>query len=333
MSDVDDWMSGVWTTLDAAWTGEWFGLQTPPRQIYHYTDAAGLLGILQTKSIWATDAHCLNDAQELRYGTQLAIAYARSVLKATDSSVVREYLKRSIRSWSHRWSLRKASGEWSGRAMGSMYLASFCEDGDLLSQWRGYAGVTGYSIGLATEWWDLTAMPQPLRIPALRLRRVLYSEEDQHKAFGPLLQAACRSLEDAAHRFGDAAALSTFEPRLQEYVGWALYGMAPCFKHPGFEEEREWRLVCVVGADDPDHGSLNLPLRFRHAAIGIVPYVIVPMAVADGPYQSRLPITEVYHGPSDHADVAEAVLLRLLKEHGYAVPHTKVKAARAPLRV
>jgi hypothetical protein len=326
-------MHGVWSTLDAAWTPEWFGLQTPPKQIYHYTNAAGLLGILQNKSIWATDAHCLNDAQELRYGTELAIAYARSVLKATDSEVIAAYLKRSIRSWGHRWSLRKASGGWSGRPMGSLYLASFSEDGDLLSQWRGYAEDTGYSIGLATEWWDLTSMPVPLRIPALRLRRVLYSDEDQQKAFGPLLQAACRSLQEAADRFGDAAALSAYEPRLQEYVGWALYGMAPCFKHPGFEEEREWRMVYVEGADDPDHGGLNLSLRFRHAAIGIVPYVIIPIAASEGPYHGRLPITEVYHGPSDHMDVSEAVLIRLLEEHGYAIPHTRVKAALTPLRV
>jgi hypothetical protein len=319
--------------LDAAWTPEWFGLQTPPKQLYHYTDAPGLLGILESKSIWATDAHCLNDAQELRYGTERAIDYARSLVKSTDPPVVREYLERSIRTWSHRWSLRKASGAWSGRPMGSMYLASFCEDGDLLSQWRGYAGVAGYSIGLGTEWWDLTAMPQPLHIPALRLRRVLYNEDDQNKAFGPLIHAACASLEEAAEHFGDATVLSAYEPRLQEYVGWALYGMAPCFKHPGFAEEREWRMVYVEGADDGSHGGLNLPLRFRQAAIGIVPYVVIPLTVSDGLYRGRLPITDIYHGPSDHADVAEAVLTRLLEEHGYTGPHTSVKAARAPLRV
>ena len=116
-------------------------------------------------------------------------------------------------------------------------------------------------------------------------------------------------------------------------MAWALYGMAPCFKHPGFEEEREWRLVYVEGAEDAKHQSSNLPLQFRHAAIGIVPYVVVPLAASGGPYQGRLPIVEVYHGPSEFGDVAGPVLTRLLEAHGYAEPKTNVKAARAPLRV
>jgi hypothetical protein len=39
----------------------------PPELVYHYTDAAGLLGIISSGTLWATDIEFLNDAQELTY--------------------------------------------------------------------------------------------------------------------------------------------------------------------------------------------------------------------------------------------------------------------------
>src|SRR2546423_15568945 len=42
-----------------------------PRELYHYTDAGGLLGILTSKSFWATDINFLNDATELKYASDL----------------------------------------------------------------------------------------------------------------------------------------------------------------------------------------------------------------------------------------------------------------------
>ena len=42
-----------------------------PTSLFHYTDAGGFLGILSTRSIWATDSSCLNDRQELLYAKDL----------------------------------------------------------------------------------------------------------------------------------------------------------------------------------------------------------------------------------------------------------------------
>src|SRR5436190_10756014 len=35
---------------------------------YHYTDGAGLMGILKTRAIWLSDALHMNDSSELTYG-------------------------------------------------------------------------------------------------------------------------------------------------------------------------------------------------------------------------------------------------------------------------
>ena len=38
--------------------------------IYHYTDLNGLLGILESKELWATDVRYLNDASEATFGEE-----------------------------------------------------------------------------------------------------------------------------------------------------------------------------------------------------------------------------------------------------------------------
>jgi hypothetical protein len=38
-----------------------------PEELWHYTDATGLIAILQSKKIWATQVTCLNDTLEQRY--------------------------------------------------------------------------------------------------------------------------------------------------------------------------------------------------------------------------------------------------------------------------
>ena len=43
----------------------------PPRRLFHYTSAEGLLGILRDQRVWASDPEYLNDYTELRYGEEL----------------------------------------------------------------------------------------------------------------------------------------------------------------------------------------------------------------------------------------------------------------------
>ena len=44
----------------------------PPEILYHYTDQAGLLGILATGELWATKVQYMNDATEFGFSLGLA---------------------------------------------------------------------------------------------------------------------------------------------------------------------------------------------------------------------------------------------------------------------
>ena len=47
--------------------------QQPPAVIYHYTNDAGLKGILETGKIWLSDIFSLNDPSELSHGFSIFV--------------------------------------------------------------------------------------------------------------------------------------------------------------------------------------------------------------------------------------------------------------------
>lgn len=53
-----------------------------PRDVWHYTTAAGLSGILRSQTLWATETAFLNDASEIDYGTELFRQAVTTVLAA-----------------------------------------------------------------------------------------------------------------------------------------------------------------------------------------------------------------------------------------------------------
>lgn len=142
-------------------------------ELFHYTNAKGLIGIIESQSIWATHYAYLNDSEEIRH-------LLKSRLPDLLRTVVNEYLDKftqdesiqlridqqgdrkkivdsfiqKIRNVNKKFLLEDALAE--------PYIASFCttsgleEKGvrkqvaqhGLLSQWRGYGNDGGYAIVL-----------------------------------------------------------------------------------------------------------------------------------------------------------------------------------------
>jgi len=108
---------------------------------YHYTNPAGLLGIFQSASLWATHFRFLNDVTEFEYGIE-------TIFKVLEEYLETQELKDSeIKLITQVFLLQKSLEEKNFNA----YIACFCTNGDLLSQWRGYAGSSGYAIGFTGD--------------------------------------------------------------------------------------------------------------------------------------------------------------------------------------
>jgi len=108
--------------------------------LYHYTSIEGLLGIIESKSVWATNVLYLNDASELNYAVGL---FKRQILEFKKKSSN----ARSVENIFFETLIENIVNLIPSDNFG-FYVSSFSEEKDLLSQWRGYCpkGI-GFSLG------------------------------------------------------------------------------------------------------------------------------------------------------------------------------------------
>ncbi|SDY89580.1 hypothetical protein [Nitrosomonas sp. Nm33] len=119
----------------------------PPR-LFHYTDSAGLLGILNSQQLWATHAFYLNDETEISYTHELVEEIYRDLIKkATPDRIEESYSDHSL--WIYRDFLHRLSYKTlRAKPNSDVYVTCFCENDDLLSQWRVYGNRgSGYAVG------------------------------------------------------------------------------------------------------------------------------------------------------------------------------------------
>ena len=103
--------------------------------LFHYTNSAGLPGILRSRSLWATHFQSLNDPSEMRYGIDQATSRIRALADEGPEEKCRF--------------LRPVGELLDGSTVvvATPYVVSFSDDGKLRSQWEKYGdGGVGFSI-------------------------------------------------------------------------------------------------------------------------------------------------------------------------------------------
>jgi Protein of unknown function (DUF2971) len=294
---------------------------TEPPILYHYTDAKGLIGIVDKQVLWATDAEFLNDAQELRYGR----AEMRKALLARADELGPPGTEGSADD-SRATVMRSAAdhlepgGEFARMQYHSAYVACFCEDGDLLSQWRAYGAAGGYAIGFHTS-----ALRE---IPPLDVRPPIGEGIDPEELEG--LKPEPLPVRLVQVRYGSPAVESAIATVLREVapepVGFpGVQGFHKArtvvipelaeVKHPAFSEEREWRLI-VVGSIGEEAVS------FRTGSLGVIPYVELDLPAGV--------IAEVVVGPGREPPLRHHDVERLINER--RLDDVQIRHSAAPFR-
>jgi hypothetical protein len=282
--------------------------------LYHYTDVAGLIGILNDGAIWATDFRQLNDREELR-GEIVAMEEFASIARGKrigDSDGA-----------AHKF-LQEVAGTLKGRLLSSIvhvFMASFSAEGDLLSQWRGYAK-HGYAIGINMKAAPLLRQPEPGARGGADLVRCVYDESE----FRERARASIRRIDEITRRYVSLRRRPEEKARLYKNGKVSLLAelgtLAPRLKHPGFAEEKEYRLVAVL----PRHKPKADVLQFRGSPSGaVVPYVQVPLGK-----DKRLPLVSLRLGPAHDTERSERGARTLLDCRGYdTIP---IKPSSIPFR-
>lgn len=276
-----------------------------PTTLYHYTSLQGLLGIIGSRSLWATHISFLNDPTEYKYAFSLlpqVIDQVRVELPAK----VRELLDKIL-------PLDPATLAWNA----STYVTSLSLRGDLLSQWRAYAANgTGCAIGFdSTKLIDICAAQRRIDVGPC-----LYDLDDQRLALGRLLLDA---IEDGNNRFDY---FMEYPESFKHYVMYEVYRGGSFIKNPNFFEEQEWRMVARRVRTDPDLG-------FRPGEGTLIPYCTIALEKPDKTELSAdkgdSPIQEIVVGPAADFDRSSQSIQHFLETSGITA---RIQRSASPYR-
>ncbi|HZN25142.1 MAG TPA: DUF2971 domain-containing protein [Burkholderiales bacterium] len=208
----------------------------PPELLFHYTTIGGAYGILSSDSLWMTKIRYLNDTSELEIGVNTLRELLDDLMQAPRPKDEAELLQ-------------TVSRRFESYIGSNICVASFCEHGDLLSQWRWYGeGGRGVSIGVHSR------VLRGMAHTRIHLWKCLY-DADAHRTL--LLALVDRLLEICrAQKSGSGGELSAEQTHyMLERFFVSFLQIAPIIKNPNFAEEREWRLVSwPVELDDDAYG-------------------------------------------------------------------------------
>lgn len=281
-----------------------------PEILYHYTNLRGLQGMLESFTLWLSDAAFMNDPLEGTWVHKRAVALAAEVLGESPlASQTHGQIEAQLTApdlWDQSLRGEEEPGDAHAAAMQNAFMpafiASFTEKGDLLSQWRGYgAGGDGVSIGFDLNQLDFSKIEN---LPGEFIRptvvKVEYDEDRQDEEVRWIFSSIRRVYEEHIEVLSlNANASRRFTWLFYDVVRDALYWLRWEFKSPYYAEEEEWRIVA-----NP-HGVMRRKSRVGNGHI--VPYLEMPLPQIAAPRINRLAIPRIVLGPRCQQSVLRSI--------------------------
>lgn len=300
--------------------------------VHHYTDARGLIGLIEDRALWATEATGLNDLAEVKQGWEFIEERLKNIHSAHSDEIRR---------------LAQDGRDFGGAAPSSVFVLCASLSDDDAAQWRSYGdGGRGYVASLSADAplavCGQGEKPEPGNYTKLSdyfanaaqlsgWTRVLYDDAEKMECLAHLVRWADSLLDEAYEREADGG----FDPDGSDWdevrgsILNALSAFANLVKSSGFSGENEARRVV----------SFLFPgrhLRYRPARYGLTSYcrIIRPPTPRPAPIEwvapETLPLERVRTGPLLDSGSQRATLERLLRAHG--LRDVDVEESMVPLR-
>jgi hypothetical protein len=248
-------------------------VHTPPETVFHYTSIDAAISIINNQCLWLSNINFLNDHQE-----NSIIRNILSEIKSNPDDAA-SYMALSVAKMLFKYIESPPKSD--------TFVISFCKNGDLLSQWRGYGRL---SIGF-------NAKEFQHNFEHMRLVKIIYDNVKQCNFVYSAIQKIASSAENGEEVIREFSLASSIFQVLSAH-----------FKNAAFSEENEWRFI----VDQFGMGRLGIrDVKFRARGNAIIPYIEIK------PTSGRLPITSIRLAPGSHPTVKPA-LQWLLETMGYS---------------
>ncbi|MHA2900776.1 DUF2971 domain-containing protein [Enterobacter sp. H2G27] len=203
------------------------------------------MGIINNCELWATKIQYLNDSNEFFLAITLANRLLNEMIAKEKDERIKLRLNRFI---SNLKGIRNLN----------LCVCSLSEEGDLLSQWRGYSKQQGgYSIGF-----DSDALTLLLQSQGFRLGKCVYEKDAQKHLVQDVINRSLVRYQDMDEPEPEVLIYPSDSTRF--FIN-ELSLTAPLIKDISFSEEKEWRILSEGGIT---FGNL----RFRAGISMLIPY-------------------------------------------------------------
>lgn len=316
-------------------------------EIYHYTTAVGLEGILRTQQLWATHMAYLNDAEEhsgffIRRLPKIVDAPAREAV----AELMRDPKGRSAIESARIGGADKAIADFKRELAGlaqqvtlninEPYVVSFCSgkahrtrDDGMLSQWRGYGPDGGYAIVFDSARFEENFGER--EFPAFEYQFANFCDVDYdypQEAGGPS-HPERKQWESDVQGVLKRFLLSRGSEEL--HLHNEISALSTRYKHHLFSEEQEVRLVVIPIHDEVHKIAVKRaqkegrelkprkPVKFRERGGVLIPYLELFGGAINGPSE-KLPIRRILVGPHPDKKKRAAAVRLMVKQIGMDVP-------------
>lgn len=179
--------------------------------------------------------------------------------------------------------------------MATNYVTCFCQNDNLLSQWRAYGQVGGYSLGF-----HISRANPGLKIPGnfwdVRLAKVIYNDYVQRERINSFLKEALLAISDPSLAEVSDSDRKVLQRDALMYIENQLVDEIVTFKNPAFKEEKEWRMIVrprlIAFRETENPAEQGTTFKFRGSRGFLIPYLEL------GPTSEHLPLKSVRFGPS-----------------------------------
>ena len=288
------------------------------QKFVHYTSADTAMRILLNGEIWMRKSHLMNDFREIEHGFEcLRNAYSNSKprMVALFDGMFPGFCER----------LETLFDNWMPHFRSDSYISCLSEHDPSedqhgrLSMWRAYGA--GAGVALVVNGGPILRASNALKAYA---SPVAYMDNVQlGKAFAEVLDNVERSA-DFLKPLG--------EQQVQANMFSALRYAVLCTKHPGFREEREWRVIYSPSFERSERITSSVQ------SIGGIPQSICKIPLRDAPEEGLHGLSPVNFidrviiGPSKFPAGIYDALMVLLADVGFQNPAEKIIFSDLPLR-
>lgn len=288
----------------------------------HYTSASTAVSIIENNEVWLRNALVMNDYSEIKHGEQ-CLGYAwrdpetnqrlKTILGRLDSELYDR--------------LAKALDDTQTSRLSETFIMSLSEHGDAagvedqfgrLSMWRAYGGNENVALVFNTVPFFAES-----NSTGISFSPVLYRDVDQFHS---------HEFKDFLDRIEDNIDFLSSIPSdaLLRWFYGALMASVLSIKHPGFAEEREWRLI--------HFGPVDGALRSEIKVAGGIPQEVRILKLENRPdkglFGATIPevLERIIVGPTMFPQTIGSALVRKLQETGVDNAGHRVTVSGIPLR-